>query len=267
MAAIGGAPAMTVEQDALGAYESLAPFYDAFTDGYAHEDWLGQIERVLLELGLRGRRVLDVACGTGKSSLPLLRRGYELTACDVSPGMVEVARARLDLPEERVFVADMRRLPGLSGYDAVTCLDDAVNYLLHEEELTDAFAGMAEALRPGGLLVFDVNTLATYAQAFTAESVREGGGARFTWRGEAIEPVEAGELFSATLEIETADGTVRSVHAQRHYPRHVIARSLHDAGLELVRELGQATGARLSPGPDERRHSKIVYVARRRETP
>src|SRR4051794_36013222 len=188
MAAIGEPPAMTVDQDALGAYESLAPFYDDFTAGYAHEAWLTEIERVLLELGLAGRRILDVACGTGKSSQPLLRRGYEVTACDVSPGMVEVARERLGLPAGRVFVADMRHLPELSGFDAVTCLDDAVNYLLDRSELADALAGMARALRPGGLLVFDVNTLATYSRAFTTESVRESDGTRFTWRGQASEP-------------------------------------------------------------------------------
>jgi SAM-dependent methyltransferase len=248
-----------------GRDASRSPFYDDFTAGYAHEAWLAEIERVLLELGLGGRRILDVACGTGKSSLPLLRRGYEVSACDVSPGMVEVARDRLALPEHRVFVADMRRLPELSGFHAVTCLDDAVNYLLDGHELAAAFAGMARALRPGGLLVFDVNSLATYSQAFTTESVREGDRARFRWRGEASEPAEPGELFRAMLEIETARGRVRSVHAQRHYPREEIARYLEGAGLDLATELGQATGARLSPGPDERIHPKLVSVARRRE--
>jgi len=48
------------------AYEALAPFYDAYTHSYDHERWLANLEAVAIGLGLRGRRLLDVACGTGK---------------------------------------------------------------------------------------------------------------------------------------------------------------------------------------------------------
>src|SRR3954469_6530695 len=95
---------------ALRAYEALAPFYDEFTAGYAHGAWLRALERELRGLGLAGRRGLDVAFAGGKSSLPLVELGYEVSACDVSPTMVEVARRGLPLPPDRVFVADMRRL-------------------------------------------------------------------------------------------------------------------------------------------------------------
>ena len=35
-----------------------------------------------------GERVLDVACGTGKSFMPFLARGWDVTACDLSPAML-----------------------------------------------------------------------------------------------------------------------------------------------------------------------------------
>ena len=44
---------------------------------------------------LQGRRLLDVACGTGKSFIPMLERGWEVTACDISAAMVEVARGKV----------------------------------------------------------------------------------------------------------------------------------------------------------------------------
>src|SRR3954470_13766597 len=113
----------------------MAPYYDAFTASYAHKAWLEGLGRELRALGLTGNRVLDVACGTGKSSLPLVEMGYDGTACDVSPTMVEVARWRRGLPQGRVFVADRRRLPGLTPFDAITCLDDAVNYLLTQRDV------------------------------------------------------------------------------------------------------------------------------------
>src|SRR5215216_7107442 len=91
-------------------YDVLAPAYDVLTAGHAHDAWLRAIERLALAHGLRGRRLLDVACGTGKSFEPLLRRGYEVTACDGSPAMVAHARARAGATA-RVEVADMRALP------------------------------------------------------------------------------------------------------------------------------------------------------------
>ncbi len=80
-------------------YDVVAPAYDTLTAGHAHDRWLADIERVALAHGLRGRRVLDVACGTGKSFAPLLRRGYDVTACDASAAMV--ARARIGFRPRR----------------------------------------------------------------------------------------------------------------------------------------------------------------------
>jgi SAM-dependent methyltransferase len=255
-------------QDALGAYEALAPYYDQFTAAYAHQAWLEGLERALRQLGLRGDRVLDVACGTGKSSLPLVRLGYEVSACDVSPTMVAIARERLGLPEERVFVADMRRLPALPHFDAVTCLDDAVNYLLTEGDVRATFAGIGRALRPGGILAFDVNSLRTYASTFATRSEVQGEDATFVWSGKGSSLARPGGLYRATVEVVPKEGggrAVESIHTQRHYPRETIERLLRAAGLQPLTVFGQAPGGRLLPGPDERRHTKLLYVAQRKE--
>ncbi|MGH8573589.1 MAG: class I SAM-dependent methyltransferase, partial [Gammaproteobacteria bacterium] len=83
---------------ALSTYEALATSYDALTADYRHDRWLPALERLAVEHGLSGRRVLDVACGTGKSFVPLVERGYEVSACDVSPSMLALARGRLPDP-------------------------------------------------------------------------------------------------------------------------------------------------------------------------
>ncbi len=58
------------------AYDDLADAYDVLTTNYCHDRWLERIERLALAHGLRGRRLLDIACGTVKSFLPLAQRGY-----------------------------------------------------------------------------------------------------------------------------------------------------------------------------------------------
>src|SRR4051812_20949517 len=247
----------------------MAPYYDAFTASYAHKAWLEGLGRELRALGLTGSRVLDVACGTGKSSLPLLELGYEVSACDVSPTMVAIARERLGLPRDRVFVADMRRLPALGQFDAVTCLDDAVNYLLTEGDVRATFAGIGRALRPGGLFAFDVNSLRTYGGVFVTETEVERRDATFVWRGEPRRRISAAQLYRATVEIApkgNGHGRIESVHTQRHYPRDTIERLVRAAGLRAVTVFSQAKGGRLLPEADEELHGKLLYVAKRKET-
>ena len=120
---------------AESTYDRLAPFYDAFTADYAYEKWIAEIDRRAVELGPRGRRALDLACGTGKSTAQLVARGYSVLACDISEGMVREARRKFPAHADRFLIADMRQLPSLGQFDFVLCLDDAVNYLLTEDEL------------------------------------------------------------------------------------------------------------------------------------
>jgi SAM-dependent methyltransferase len=174
-------PASTLAPSpALAAYDALAPHYDDFTAGYQHERWLEVIESLALEHGLCGRRLLDVACGTGKSFAPMLTRGYDTTACDISPEMVAIARERAD-GGASVFVADMRELPDVGRFDLVTCLDDAINYIVDPADLGRAFASVGARLADGGLFVFDVNTLRTYRETFCQDFDCVAAGRRFRW--------------------------------------------------------------------------------------
>jgi SAM-dependent methyltransferase len=254
---------------ALEAYERLAPVYDLLTAGYDHPTWLDSLEALALGHGLQGRRLLDVACGTGKSFMPMLARGYEVSACDVSPAMVELARAKVVGTGSRanLFVADMRTLPSLPApVDLITCLDDAVNYLLSAEDLTAALGCMARALAPGGLIAFDVNTLATYRSSFASDFALDGPDSFLCWRGEAGSDFGPGEVAEAAIEVfeEEPDGRWRrttSRHVQRHHPRDDVEAAIASAGLELAAIRGQARGARLETHADELEHPKLVYLA------
>src|SRR3954452_20242856 len=133
------------------AYDALASTYDAFTADYDYQRWLTVLHGLAAEHGARGRRLLDVACGTGRSFEPMLRRGYEVMACDISPAMVERAAARLEGSSGEAADANVRRLPDWGPFDLVTCVDDAVNSLHSEVDLDAAFASVARVLRPSAL--------------------------------------------------------------------------------------------------------------------
>src|SRR5919109_1522657 len=166
---------------AAEAYEALAPFYDELTRDHDYEGWTAHLEDAAARFGLRGRKLLDAACGTGKSFLPFLRRGYEVTACDISAEMVDRARAKA--PGADIFVADLRELDEVGSFDLITCLDDSLNYLTGDGELGAAFASLGANLAANGVLVFDLNTLATYRTTFARDMALDGPDVFLVWRG------------------------------------------------------------------------------------
>jgi SAM-dependent methyltransferase len=243
---------------ALDAYERCADYYDVLTDGYDHEAWVGRIETLARAHGLGGRRALDAACGTGKSTVPLVRRGYDVCACDLSPAMVRRARIRLG-PSVRVFVADVRALSLPPRFDLITCLDDALNYLLSEDELCAALSSFAAALAPGGVAAFDLNTVATYRDAFCPGSAFEAGGGALRWRG-----VRTGRpgVYAASIDA-SRPGWNSSTHLQRHHSPAEVAAAAHAAGLEVLAAYGQSPGGVLDEGAREDVHTKVLYLLAR----
>jgi SAM-dependent methyltransferase len=215
-----GAAVRPGRQGAEQAYEAIAPVYDDFTAHHDYELWLGNLLPKARGHGLRGRRLLDVGCGTGKSFLPMLERGWEVTACDISPSMLELARAKAG-DAARLSVADMRELPVFGEFDLVWALDDAVNYLLSGEELREALSGMEANLAPGGLLMFDVNTLQAYRTFFAEVQQVERDGRLLVWRGQGSPDAAPGSTSEARFEVESGDDGVdveTHVHRQRHFP-------------------------------------------------
>jgi magnesium-protoporphyrin O-methyltransferase len=86
-------------------------------------DWLPQ--------DLRGRRILDAGCGTGAFAVEAARRGADVTAIDLSPTLVQLARERL--PQQigvgriRFAVGDMLD-PALGRFDHVVAMDSLIHY-------------------------------------------------------------------------------------------------------------------------------------------
>ena len=254
-------PTRTRAQDALGTYETFAPFYDSFTRDYPYDEWLGDLEGWARECGVSGRRLLDVACGTGNSFMPMLARGYSVTACDLSPSMAARAQAKAS-GRAHVTVADMRSLPWRGAFDLVTCVDDSLNYLLSTADLVAALRSIANALAPPGLAVFDTNSLAVYRTGFTSSLSLEADGTRFLWRGEAEPNLAPRREAAATISLEVPGSDPLPVgrHVQRHHPVATVLAACEEAGLEVLGVRGAAPDGGLDPEPDELGHQKIAFM-------
>jgi SAM-dependent methyltransferase len=246
----------------------FAPWYDEFNHRYQYEGWTKLLlQRAQSHGGLSAApgRLLDVACGTGLSFLPMLDRGWTVTACDVSPTMAEIAAAKAG-DRAGVCIADMRELPILGEFDLVWAVNDAINYLLSEAELFAALRGMAANLAVGGRIVFDVNTLETYRTFFAEDFSVKRGGREFVWHGRVkTDQAYAGMMAEARFAVGGEVGSVH-VHHQRHFPENTVLEVIANADLACLDVGGQweeRTG--LITPLDEERHSKAVYVAGKRK--
>jgi SAM-dependent methyltransferase len=248
-------------------YEAMASVYDDFTAHYENEAWLADLLLTLERNGLTGKRLLDVGCGTGKSFLPMLPRGWQVTGCDISPSMLELAREKAG-DVVSLHVADMLELPHYGEFDLVWALDDAINYLLSPAELAQALAGMRENLAPTGLLLFDVNCLLAFRTFCAETTVIERGGRKLIWRGLAAPDVAPGSICESRMEVvpddgEASDGEATTLtHRQRHFPEVDVLAALERAGLECLDVYGHGLDGIPTQPLDESIHTKAIYIAR-----
>lgn len=244
---------------ALVAYEAFAGVYNDFNHSNDYEMWLGRA--LLPELrkhGLReGGSALDIGCGTGRAFRPLLRRGWRVHGCDLSPAMLELA-AQEGGGDVVLQAADMRDLPRLGEFDLVLSLNDSVNYLLGEEDLVLALAGMRANLAKDGLLIFDVNSGSTYQEGYSEVHEVEHQGSRWVWTGR-------GEVEPSVYESEIAGDRLAEPirHLERFRSEGEVLEAMRAAGIELLAALGmsEADGEIVLSSPaDESRDYKLVFI-------
>jgi SAM-dependent methyltransferase len=240
---------------AKDAYETLADVYDEFNGANDYEMWFTALLPPLEALGLRRGALLDVGCGTGRAIAPMLRRGWTITACDLSAAMVEKAREKF--PEGVTFdVCDMRELPVYGNFELVWALNDPVNYLLGDDDLDAALRAMKANLAPDGLLVFDTNTRRLFDELFGSEEMTGDG--RWKWGGRGGD----GKVFEAEISGERIEP---HVHRERHRTVAEVQAAMRAVGLEPLGAMGQSeseAGLALVEDWDEDRDHKIIHVAR-----
>ena len=144
----------------------------AFTGMSAEMAWTertsSEIDRALTMLRPEGgERILDLACGTGRHSLELVRRGFSVVGVEIGAELVEIARRDAEQEGlEATFVeGDLRELDFEEEFDIVLNLNDgAVGYFETDEENHRTFEVISRALRPGGQNLIQVPNV-LYARA------------------------------------------------------------------------------------------------------
>lgn len=138
------------------SYADFAMFYDRLTWNIDYKALAEMYAGLLCKYGVKGGKLLDLACGTGSLTVRLINRGFDITAADISPEMLTVAAAK----NSGVFwlCCDMRLLPFEEHFDAVICALDSLNHLPDPDAIQQTFQKVYRSLKPGGVFAADLNT-------------------------------------------------------------------------------------------------------------
>lgn len=136
-----------------------ADYLRIYTPMLAPERAEQEVALLVERLGLpAGSKILDLCCGHGRHSIPLARRGYQVTGLDLSQVFLE--KARVDAEEAGVQVrwvhSDMRHVPFEAEFDAVINMFTAFGYLENEQEDEKVLHQVHGALKPGGLFLLEI---------------------------------------------------------------------------------------------------------------
>lgn len=138
-----------------GLFGTIADRYDFITVLLSYgQDRRWKRRLLAVAAPLAGRRVLDLACGTGDLAWSAAAEGATVTGLDLTPRMIALARAKARAGDGEAhaafLVGDMMRLPlGSSSFDVVT-----TGYGLRNVPILEtAIAEIRRVLRPGGLFL------------------------------------------------------------------------------------------------------------------
>ena len=246
----------------MSAYDALAASYDALTEDVQYEKRADFIEKLFRRSRIPVHTVLDLACGTGAMRWLLTGRGYELIAVDNSEDMLAAAMSKSGTVEGVAPIFLHQSMPKLDLYgtvDAAICCLDSLNYLTRPADVQRTFQRLHLFIAPGGLLVFDVNTVEKLSALDGQVFLDETEDTYCVWRTEYHRGLCT---YYVDLFRQQPDGAWErdfEIHRQRAYTVDELTEWLKAAGFTDVRTYGDMV--RRSPKEGEQR---IYFTAIRK---
>lgn len=238
-------------------FDSHAPHYleNVFTKWTATE-----VTFLEAKMGLRpGMTILDAGCGVGRHAIELAKRGYHVTGVDLSPGMLEKARA--DAREAGVDVewveSDLRAFITDDRFDAAICLCEGGLGLIDagDEPISHdlgILSAINRALNPGSpFICTTMNGYATIRQ-MTDEAVKAG----------VFDPATMISHYPDTWNLPEGPVSMR-IRERLFIPPEFVA-MLMTAGFDVLNVWG-GTAGEWGERPVKLDEIEVMYVAKKRD--
>ena len=225
------------------AYGIFAQVYDRVMADIEYEDWASFILTESTLRGFEGGRILDLACGTGNSTAPMIRRGFETVGVDASAAMLEVARSKF--PDATWIEGSFTDFSVPGSFGLVQCVFDSLNNLLDARDFLLTAQRVLAHLEPGGLFMFDINTSLGLEELWEGDTIqgwlgKDWYGWKHSWDpATRIATVEAGFIIDGESWLE--------VHRERAYDQAETRELLTAAGFADIEIIDLPWGDEAEP--------------------
>ena len=190
--------------------------------------------------------VLDLGCGTGTITELLYEKGYDMIGVDSSEEMLQIAlNKKFETGSDILYLCqDMRELDLYSTVGTVVSVCDSLNYLLMDEDVLQTFHLVNNYLFPGGIFIFDFNTIYKYEEVIGDTTIAENReDCSFIWENFYSCEDHINEYDVTVFERQEDDLYRRftETHYQRGYTLEEMKTFLEKAGLIFVTALDEKT--------------------------
>ena len=237
------------------SYSAIAECYDALNSHIDYESFSSFLNREIRAGGIPdGSIVLDLACGTGNITLPLLKCGYDMIGVDLSGDMLNIARNKKGGDKVLWLCQDMRSFELYGTVGAVVCCLDSINYLTSRNELGKCFSLVHNYLDPNGIFIFDVNTPYKFEHIYgNNHYILEDDGIYCGWQNYFDKKSGLCD-FELSFFYENGDGSytrLDETQTERCYSIKTITDLLIKNGFEIIKIISDFEGSPLKD-TDER---------------
>lgn len=259
----------------MEAYTGFASVYDEFMDNVPYDEWTDYLVSLFKEYQIEaGQLILELGCGTGSMTRRLFKKGYDMIGLDYSDDMLEIARekdSQEEIPYGKILYLnqDMREFELYGTVACVISICDSMNYITDPKDLKKVFSLVNNYLDPGGLFIFDLNTVYKYQHILADSTIAENReDASFIWENYYDEKTKINEYDitiykKAEFEYEEEETPLfermEETHYQRAYEIEEIKQLLTEAGMEFI--TSYEVGTKKSPSECSER----VYIIAREQ--
>lgn len=246
----------------MNAYKDFAMVYDTFMDNAPYDKWLQFLIENFNKYKVPKELVLDLGCGTGTLTQMLSKKGYDMIGVDNSDEMLSIAiqKGINDTQNILYLLQDMREFELYGTVRAVISICDSINYLLEEEDIVKTFSLVNNYLDPGGIFIFDFNTVYKYESVIGDATIAENRDTcSFIWENYYHTKEHINE-YDLTIFVKEENERYRrfdETHYQRGYTVREMEEFLHKAGLDLLETLDSDTY-----GPISESSERVYMIAR-----
>lgn len=134
-------------------YKEFAWYYDLIYKNKKYQAEVQFIDSVLKKYQVKGKKILDVACGSGNHAKILIKKRYDVVGIDKNIEMLKIAQKKV--PKAYFKVADMKSFSLKRKFDIILCMFTSIHYNLTKGDLLKTILNFKKHLNDNGLIIID----------------------------------------------------------------------------------------------------------------